>query len=182
MNLITSLSEIARKLDIWWHKSKTLQGAQKIPAAVIDTRWHERHQRWKRNETHSTIITAQKRATHINKLTSYSGWFKKRKKGTKLSLLSFLLLLLILHLRSILSRAEIIETESGLTVRCQHRRFLIQPFTRTLRHMINSTYDRRLFWCLFSSQDYHRESDNSHSMQRKSGGGGWGGGWKGGKG
>lgn len=42
--------------------------------------------------------------------------------------------------------------------------------------MINSTYDRRLFWCLFSSQDYHRESDNSHSMQRKSGGGGVGGG------
>lgn len=40
--------------------------------------------------------------------------------------------------------------------------------------MIHSTYDRRLFWCLFSSQDYHRESDNSHSMQRKSGGGGVG--------
>lgn len=50
---------------------------------MIDTRWHERHQRWKRNETHFTIITAQKRATHINKLTSYSGWFKKRKKRNK---------------------------------------------------------------------------------------------------
>lgn len=69
-----------------WHlmtQEQNTTGRTKIPAAVIDTRWHERHQRWKRNETHFTIITAQKRATHINKLTSYSGWFKKRKKRNK---------------------------------------------------------------------------------------------------
>ena len=170
-----------------WHlmtQEQNTTGRTKIAAAVIDTRWHERHQRWKRNETHFTIITAQKRATHINKLTSYSGWFKKRKKRNKTkpsvfsspSFFLFFIFARFYHERKWLIPRVVLLSDASIVGFWYNR-----SHVRTLRHMINSTYDRRLFWCLFSSQDYHRESDNSHSMQRKSGGGGWGGGWKGGR-
>lgn len=149
---------------------------------MIDTRWHERHQRWKRNETHFTIITAQKRATHINKLTSYSGWFKKRKKRNKTkpsvfsspSFFLFFIFARFYHERKLLIPRVVLLSDASI-VGFWYNRLHAPSVLWLIALMIEDS-----FGAFFLRRIITGNRTIVIQCKGKAGVGGWGGGWKGG--